>query len=89
MITKFKLYEGLKFYSSNFDKYMMPQEPGWYISYRINNDTGFMKVDREPIDFDDAKSMLPEYYTPKFWKYVNSEDIKQWDIEEKKSKFNL
>lgn len=55
------------FYDSNTDKNVRPTEKGWYVGYKTKSgDFGFVKVDREPKDKQDAMEML---------KKLNSQEI--------------
>lgn len=59
------------FYCSNTDKFFTPEEKGWYIQFSTDSgDKGAIKVNREPIDKEDAIKMLMD---------INSYEI--WDVE--------
>lgn len=47
------------FYDSNTDKTIRPTEKGWYVGYRTKSgDSGFIKVEKEPKDKQEAKEMI-------------------------------
>jgi len=72
-IKNWEQFNETKFYDSNYDKWITPQEKGWYIAFSTESgDKGFVKVDKEPIDKDDALKMLneispDELYYVEFW----------------------
>jgi len=94
MITQFKIFERLKLYSSNFDKYIMPNTPGWYVQYKTHSfDTEFIKVDREPQNIKDAfnilDDILDDFFTVRFYMHISQEEIEQYNLEKETDKYNL
>jgi len=48
-----------QFYSSNFDKYIIPKEEGWYIQYtNYSGDTSFIKSLNEPNNKEEAFNIV-------------------------------
>jgi len=94
MIIKFKIFEKLKLYSSNFDKYIMPDKSGWYIQYKNKSgDYSFIRVDKKPENIDDAENMLKNEFIDvafvKFYTYISDDDIENWKLNITTKKYNI
>jgi hypothetical protein len=58
----------MKFYSSNFDDHFVPDEKGWWIQYSTESgDRDAIRVERCPLDADDALEMLEEINPDELW----------------------
>ena len=56
------------FYSSNYAKHFTPKEKGWYIQYSTESgDRDAIKVEREPIDKEDALNILMNLNPDELW----------------------
>jgi hypothetical protein len=49
------------FYDSNFDKYFIPKDAGWYVQFKTESgDQGAIKLPKQPINNNHVRLMLKE-----------------------------
>lgn len=66
------------FYSSNFDKYFTPEKAGWYVQYKTESgDYDAIRVDRKPINNEDALLMLQEINKDELWDVCFFDEVKK------------
>ena len=65
------------FYNSNFDRYFMPTEKGWYVQYKTESgDRGAIKLPREPKGEVDALLLLEEINPDEIWYVEFYQEVK-------------
>ena len=65
------------FYDSNYAKYFIPEEKGWYVQYKTESgDEGAEKLPREPLNVDDALLMLQQIDEDEIWHVQFYKEVK-------------
>lgn len=73
----FKMTNKIMFYDSNFDKYFIPEEPGWYVQYKTESgDQGAIKVPKRPRNDEHALAMLEDINNDEIWYVLFYQEVK-------------